>query len=108
MSIFSTNEFGLKNCYFSGFWGTNEILSEMLFKFPSCSNVNTIWLGCNSRKDYEVYSLENLEYIYEAINDLPNYLKSKIFLKNSFKDKYESKKLKRYKSNGIVKCNMLE
>ena len=55
--------------------------------------VKTIWIGCNSRRDYDIYSLENLDSVFNEINALKNnfYFKNKLFFKNSFLDKYFKK-----------------
>ncbi|MBY9006273.1 MAG: hypothetical protein KGD63_05910 [Candidatus Lokiarchaeota archaeon] len=62
-------------------------LIENIFKHYR--SVNSIWLGCNSRKNYYFYTLKNLELIQEYIDKFPKEFRSKIFLKNSFIDKLE-------------------
>lgn len=62
---------------------------------------NTIWLGCNSRKNYYFYTLKNLEVIQKYINDY--YPIEKIFYKNSFIDKLEHLRNKVNKNHKEIK-----
>jgi len=84
-------------------WKTNVSIEPFLDKNPlhllskivEKHNINSIWLGCNSRNDYSFYSFENLALIQKTINlYYPKELQTKIFLKNSFIDKLEKKKSK--------------
>jgi len=68
------------------------LIDFLIRKYP---HIKTIWLGCNSRKDYEIYSLENLNFIQKEIETYYKENKDsyKIYLKNSFIDKIEKMKI---------------
>jgi DNA repair photolyase len=62
-------------------------LVEKIFRIYS--KVRTIWIGCFSRRNYKHHTLLNMEMIKKDISYLPDNLKKKVYLKNSFVDKLE-------------------